>query len=95
MIPKLKRVRDPKAILGARKLYCERCRRPAFGEPHHIFTRGAGGPDIKENLIQLCTCHDLAHRGKIPRQELMEIVARREGTTADEIERIIRGKMRT
>jgi hypothetical protein len=63
-----------------------RCNRPAYGEPHHIRTRGAGGKDIRENLIHLCGYHHaLVHGGNIDRHHLVEVVARREGKTVDEI----------
>lgn len=52
-VPKVVRLRDPQAIKAARKPYCEVDGRPAFGEPHHVVTRGSGGPDHKYNLIQL------------------------------------------
>ena len=77
---------DISVINSVRKPYCELCGSPAHGWPHHIKTRGAGGKDIKENLIQLCgICHDKAQQYKIPRRTLIEIVARREGVTIEEI----------
>lgn len=58
----------------------------AYGEPHHIYTIGSGGGDIKENLIQLCAdCHIAAHAGYVGKSELIEIVAEREGVTSDAI----------
>jgi hypothetical protein len=66
------------------------CEQTAEGEPHHIRTRGAGGEDIPENLIQLCGVHHRAfHDGKINRNELIEIVAEREGKLPEEIAAII------
>lgn len=73
-------------INAVRKPYCEKCGNPATGWPHHIKTRGAGGKDDRRNLIQLCDCcHDLAQQYKIPRLDLVVIVARREGITVQEI----------
>lgn len=64
----------------------QRCGREAPGEPHHIRTRGAGGSDIRENLIQLCGEHHRAyHDGHIDRHHLILVVAEREGKTAEEI----------
>ncbi|WP_028987634.1 hypothetical protein [Thermicanus aegyptius] len=64
----------------------QRCEREAPGEPHHIRTRGAGGSDIRENLIQLCGEHHRAyHDGHIDRHHLILAVAGREGKTAEEI----------
>jgi len=80
---------DLKAIEEVRKPYCELCGSPAYGWPHHIKTRGAGGKEDKWNLIQLCgECHvgkESVHAGKISRRTLIEIVAKREGMTVEEI----------
>lgn len=79
------RRRDRKAISCMRKSYCERCGRVANIEPHHIFTVGSGGQDNRENLLQLCSaCHISVHMGGIARDELLEIVAIREGISMDE-----------
>lgn len=76
-------------INAVRKDYCEYCGSSASGWPHHIKTRGAGGPDARWNLIQLCArCHDLAQQYKIPRLELVKIVAQREGMDVKEIYRL-------
>ena len=41
---------------------CEACGNPAPGGPHHIRTRGSGGGDTSENLLQLCGyCHQMIH----------------------------------
>lgn len=62
------------------------CEQVAKGEPHHIRTRGASGEDIRENLVQLCGLHHQAfHDGKINRNVLIEIVAKREGKLPEEI----------
>ncbi|MGG1878822.1 hypothetical protein ABDI30_14780 [Paenibacillus cisolokensis] len=64
----------------------ERCSHPAEGEPHHIRTRGAGGDDRRENLIHLCGWHHrLFHDGNLDRNELIAIVAKREGLTPEEV----------
>lgn len=82
----MKRKRDYKTINACRLPFCELCGGPADIEPHHIFTRGAGGRDIQENLIQLCTrCHIMFHNGDIPRDVLLGIVADREHHTVDYI----------
>jgi len=95
MFPKHKRVINKKLIKEMTGGYCEHCESPAYGQPHHIVTVGAGGPDIRENLIQLsCSngCHIKAHNGEIPREELLFIVARREDITIEECERRIQLK---
>ncbi|MHB8927101.1 MAG: HNH endonuclease [Bacillota bacterium] len=69
-----------------RKKVCELCGGRAEGEPHHIRPRSLGGPDIRENLIQLCfECHRKAQDGLIHREKLFQIVAAREGTTLVEV----------
>ena len=95
------RIRSPKIVQLIRKEAEYRCQyenpatgevcdHPAEGEPHHIRTRGAGGDDRRENLIQLCGYHHrLAQDGKIDRSELIYIVAKREGKTPEEIANVI------
>lgn len=69
----------------------ERCNHPAEGEPHHIRTRGAGGDDRRENLIHLCRWHHrLFHDGNLDRNELIAIVAKREGVTPEEVADILK-----
>lgn len=86
MFTKHKRIIERKMIQRCRKSYCEYCGKPSNIEPHHVFTVGSGGGDIKENLIQLCTMHHIqAHGGEIRKEELIEIIAKREGMTAEEV----------
>lgn len=80
-------IRMQVVIDACRKKTCELCGRPCAGEPHHIKTRGAGGSDVPENLIQLCgRCHRAAHDGKIPKEQLQRIVARKLGITEAELQ---------
>lgn len=73
-----KRVKDMETFNACKLDYCEMCGHPTNNGPHHIFPRGAGGPDIPENLIQLCpVCHTKAHSGAYDKQRLLNIVARR------------------
>ena len=94
---KHKRLKDPKAVYMAKKFYCEVCGQRAYGDPHHVTTRGSGGPDHALNLVQLCTqCHygDVPS-AKLNKQKLWEIIARREGMEVAEIQRavnIMRGR---
>ncbi len=77
------RERDPAAIAGPRALCCERCGRGGPIHWHHVKSRGAGGSDRSSNRVDLCaTCHDLVHRGRIPRAELFELIRRREDRDA-------------
>lgn len=91
---KHKRVKDRKMIKAMRKNYCERCGAYADIELHHVFTVGSGGGDIAMNLVQLCTsCHIGAHDGSIKRDELLAIVARREGVAYEDAYRVNRRAM--
>jgi HNH endonuclease len=56
-VPKKTRIVDFKALDKIRKLPCEVCRKRPPSHPHHIRTRGSGGPDTEENLIALCPEH--------------------------------------
>ncbi len=78
-LAKITRVKDPAAIEGCRQPWCEVCGRPAHGQPHHIVTVGAGGPDIPENLIQLCwDCHyRRVPAAELGKKLLFSFVARR------------------
>ena len=67
---------------------CDWCKGLPGGlcDPHHIFSRGTGRLDIRENLVSLCRrCHGEVHMGQIMRDDLLAIVAKREGTTQDAI----------
>lgn len=69
----------------------QRCNQWALGEPHHIKTRGAGGDDIRENLIHLCGVHHVMfHDGNINRHHLIEVVAKREEKTVEEVYNILK-----
>jgi 5-methylcytosine-specific restriction endonuclease McrA len=57
---------------------------------HHIRYRSQGGSDIRENLIRLCMyCHRSIHDARYDRTELIAIVAKREGKTAEEVAQAI------
>lgn len=66
---------------------CEWCgKKTSNRDPHHIFSKGAGRVDIKENIIALDRhCHTMVHSGAITRSQMLEIAAKREGTTPEEI----------
>ena len=49
------------------------------GDPHHLFSRGAGRIDAVWNLIALCRhCHSAFHNGSIAKDNLVQIVSIRE-----------------
>ena len=77
---------------------CEFCRKWCeVREPAHIFSRGAGRVDIKENLVSLgstpnfsCECHYKNHFGGVPTREMLLVVAAaREGTKPDKIRELV------
>lgn len=89
--PKNARIQNQKTIDSCRRPYCEICGSPCSNEPHHIVTRGAGGNDVPENLIQLCpVCHTKAHTGELRRDLLVKTVAKRLGRSLEEIENFLR-----
>lgn len=71
--PKRARKKDNKAMKN-KKGRCEFCRKVGQTDMHHIKTRGSGGDDTEENLIELCRlCHTMVHNGHIKRQWLEAI----------------------
>jgi len=64
-----------KKLLKDKKGRCQICGKYGQTEKHHFLkTKGAGGNDIDENLIELCReCHIKAHRGIFSKTELKRI----------------------
>lgn len=64
-LPKNKRVVNEK-LLKDKKGVCEICGRKGATEKHHKKTKGSGGNDTEENLIEVCRiCHTKIHNGEI------------------------------
>lgn len=64
-VPKNKRIVNKK-LLQDKKGICEICGKKGQTEKHHIKTKGSGGDDIEENLIEVCRiCHTKVHQGNI------------------------------
>lgn len=84
------RVRNRQACKAARKGQCEYCGEKAHGGAHHIVHKEEKGPDIKENLIQLCrACHVACHSSRqrsIGKEELFSIVAKRENMSLEAVQ---------
>lgn len=78
-IPKPRRIRDPKAMDRCRaRGVCEWSGRTDRLHVHHIKSRGSGGGDTDDNLILLhFEFHEDAHAGRITKDQLRAIVARR------------------
>ncbi|HUW65300.1 MAG TPA: hypothetical protein VMW83_11540 [Spirochaetia bacterium] len=82
-------IRSQKAIDDVRNV-AETCEIPACPcrpqEVHHIKSKGSGGPDIRCNLIALCSEHHQdAQAYRIPQVDLFRITARREGMTLPQV----------
>lgn len=101
MFPKTK-PRNPAVIrkLRQEQPYCERCGSPRCLEVAHIISKGAGGPDMRENLVVLCGpasyqqgCHGANHMGKVTQEELFALAARRESIGADLCRKRVRRRM--
>lgn len=64
-VPKEKRIVNKK-LLKDKKGVCEICGKKGQTEKHHIKSKGSGGNDTKENLIEVCRiCHTKIHTGEI------------------------------
>ena len=76
-IPKNKRIVNKKLLKDKKKI-CEICGKRGQTEKHHIKTKGSGGDDIKENLIEVCRiCHRKIHDGIISEEDILKIKNRR------------------
>lgn len=64
-VPKQKRIVNKK-LLRDKKGICELCGARGQTEKHHIKTKGSGGNDTEDNLIEVCRkCHTRIHTGEI------------------------------
>jgi 5-methylcytosine-specific restriction endonuclease McrA len=55
------------------------CKYTHFLGVHHIVDEKEGGTNKLDNLIVLCPyCHDLAHRGEVPENQMREWISNRE-----------------
>ena len=64
-VPKNKRIVNKK-LLQDKKGICKLCGKKAQTEKHHKKTKGSGGDDTEENLIEVCRmCHTKKHTGEI------------------------------
>lgn len=76
--PKNQRIKNKK-LINSKNHTCEYCgKKNCYTNTHHIKSKGSGGDDMENNLIELCgNCHVKAHSGAISKQELLKIVKRR------------------
>lgn len=77
-VPKNERKKNKK-LIDNKKHNCEYCgKKNCYTNTHHIRSKGAGGDDTENNLIELCSnCHLKAHSGAISKEDLYKIVKRR------------------
>lgn len=74
-VPKNKRIVNKK-LINKKKHNCEYCcKKNCYTNTHHIKSKGSGGNDTEENLIELCgDCHRKVHDGTIKKEELLKII---------------------
>lgn len=54
--PKKKRISNPKLLNIIRNMQCLLC--PTWpSDPHHVTSKGAGGHDTGDNVVNLCRAH--------------------------------------
>jgi len=64
-VPKNKRIENKK-LLKDKKGICQICGKKGATEKHHKQSKGSGGNDTEENLIEVCRiCHTKIHTGEI------------------------------
>ena len=64
-LPKNKRIVNKK-LLQDKEGVCKLCGREGASEKHHKKSKGSGGDDTEENLIEVCRiCHTKLHTGEI------------------------------
>ena len=64
-VPKNKRIENKK-LLKDKKGVCQICGKKGATEKHHKKSKGSGGNDTEENLIEVCRiCHTKIHTGEI------------------------------
>lgn len=64
-VPKNKRIENKK-LLKDKKGVCQICGKKGSTEKHHKKSKGSGGNDTEENLIEVCRiCHTKIHSGEI------------------------------
>jgi len=74
--PKNSRIKNKK-ILKDKKGMCKVCGKRGQTEKHHIKSKGSGGDDSEENLIEVCRiCHTKIHTGEIDKKDILKIKKR-------------------
>lgn len=91
--PKPQTIRSQRTIDEIRRA-AETCEVPSCSrrpsEVHHIRSKGSGGPDIRENLIALCSEHHRdAQEYRIPQVDLFRITAAREGIPLAQVYQVV------
>ena len=76
-VPKNERKKNKK-LIDNKKHNCEYCgKENCYTNTHHIKSKGSGGDDTEDNLIELCgDCHLKAHSEVISKEDLYKIVKR-------------------
>lgn len=76
--PKNARIENKK-LINKKSHKCEYCnKKNCYTNTHHIKSKGSGGGDTEDNLIELCSaCHRKVHDGIIQKEELIKIIKNR------------------
>ena len=76
--PKNARIKNKK-VINDKKHDCELCgKKNCWTNSHHVKSKGSGGDDTKDNLIEVCgECHRKIHDGIIPKELLIKVINNR------------------
>ena len=71
--PKNTRIKNKK-VLKNKQGMCKLCGKCGQTEKHHIKSKGSGGDDSEENLIEVCRmCHTKIHTGEIRKKDILKM----------------------
>ena len=90
---KTKRVENKQLLAQAKRSRCVACGRVG-SDPHHIQSRGAGGPDASYNILYLCRqhhteVHQIGYRKMCDKYLQVELVLISKGWHFDDIHKLI------
>lgn len=90
---KPKRVENREILNAAKRSRCVVCNRLG-SDPHHIQSRGAGGPDAEFNILYLCRqhhteVHQIGYRRFCDKHMQVELVLQSKGWHFDEFHKLI------
>jgi len=91
--PKINRVENKALLAQAKRSRCVACGRVG-SDPHHIQSRGAGGPDAEFNILYLCRqhhteVHQIGYRRFCDKHMQVELVLQSKGWQFDDTHKLI------